>query len=258
MNKTSDIAIFDCHFHIIEKEFPLQVNNGYIPDEFTIENYYDRLRDYSIQGGAVVSGSFQGFDQTYLTSALKRLGPGFVGVTQLPETVTDEEILDLDRHGVKAVRFNLNRGGSAGSEDLVPMANRVYDLVGWHVELYLGADSLISLKDKIPGLPKVAIDHLGISDTNLEILLNLLRDGLAIKATGFGRLDLNVNDTLRKIHEVSPNVLMFGTDLPSTRARRVYSDQDFYNVIEVLGEDQAERVFSTNALNFYGLENTSS
>ena len=55
MNKTSDIAIFDCHFHIIEKEFPLQVNNGYIPDEFTIENYYDRLRDYSIQGGAVVS-----------------------------------------------------------------------------------------------------------------------------------------------------------------------------------------------------------
>ena len=258
MNKTSDIALFDCHFHIIEKEFPLQANKGYIPDEFTIENYYERLRDYSIQGGAVVSGSFQGFDQTYLTSALKRLGPGFVGVTQLPVTVTDEEILDLDRHGVKAVRFNLNRGGSAGSEDLVPMANRIYDLVGWHVELYLGADSLISLKDKIPGLPKVAIDHLGISDTNLEILLSLVRDGLAIKATGFGRLDLNVNDTLRKIHEVSPNVLMFGTDLPSTRARRVYSDQDFYNVIEVLGEDEAEKVFSTNALNFYGLENTSS
>ena len=257
MNKTSDIALFDCHFHIIEKEFPLQANNGYIPDEFTIENYYERLRDYSIQGGAVVSGSFQGFDQTYLTSTLERMGPGFVGVTQLPATATDEEILDLDRHGVKAVRFNLNRGGSAGSEDLVPLANRVYDLAGWHVELYLGADSLISLKDKIPGLPKVAIDHLGISDTNLEILLSLLRDGLAIKATGFGRLDLNVSDTLRKIHEVSSNVLMFGTDLPSTRAPRVYSDEDFYRVIEVLGEHEAEKVFSKNALNFYGAENTS-
>ena len=257
MNKTSDFPIFDCHFHIIEKEFPLQANNGYIPDEFTIEHYYERLREYSIQGGAVVSGSFQGFDQTYLKSALRRLGPGFVGVTQLPETVTDEEILDLDRHGVKAVRFNLNRGGSAGSEDLVPMANRVYDLVGWHVELYLGADSLLSLKDKIPGLPKVAIDHLAISDTNLEILLSLLRDALAIKATGFGRLDLNVNDTLRKIHEANPNVLMFGTDLPSTRARKVYSDQDFYSVIEVLGEYEAEKVFSHNALKFYGLGNAS-
>ncbi|HCE77106.1 MAG TPA: 2-pyrone-4,6-dicarboxylate hydrolase, partial [Dehalococcoidia bacterium] len=57
--------------------------------------------------------------------------------------------------------------------------------------------------------------------------------------------------------EANPNVLMFGTDLPSTRARKVYSDQDFYSVIEVLGEYEAEKVFSQNALNFYGLENTS-
>ena len=99
----SIISLFDCHFHIIEKEFPLQANNGYIPDEFTIEDYRDRLSDYSIQGGAVVSGSFQGFDQTYLTSALNRLGPGFVGVTQLPVTVTDEEILDfIAREGESA------------------------------------------------------------------------------------------------------------------------------------------------------------
>ena len=35
-------------------------------------------------GGAVVSGSFQGFDQSYLLDALDQLGPSFVGVTQLP------------------------------------------------------------------------------------------------------------------------------------------------------------------------------
>ena len=107
MNKTSDIAIFDCHFHIIEKEFPLQVNNGYIPDEFTIENYYDRLRDYSIQGGAVVSGSFHVFTQTYLTSALNRLGPAFVGVHQLHDTVNAAELLDCDRTGRLASRHTI-------------------------------------------------------------------------------------------------------------------------------------------------------
>ncbi|HBR65484.1 MAG TPA: hypothetical protein DEA18_06760, partial [Dehalococcoidia bacterium] len=142
------------------------------------------------------SGSFQGFDQTYLLAALKRLGAGFVGVTQLPATVSDEEILNLNDHGVRGVRFNLNRGGSAGVEDLVSMAKRIYDLVGWHVELYLGAESLSYLEDKIPALPKVCIDHLGISDSNFEILLNLIRDGLAIKATGFGRVDLNVEETI--------------------------------------------------------------
>ena len=253
MNKINNLPFFDSHFHIIENGYPIQSNNGYIPTKFTVEDYLERVHSYSVKGGAVVSGSFQGFDQTYLTSALEKLGPDFVGVTQLPSTVSDEEILDLDRHGVKAVRFNLNRGGSADAEDLVSMANRIYDLAGWHVELYLGAESLSHLKDKIPALPKVAIDHLGISDSNLEILLPLIRDGLTVKATGFGRINLDIEETLIKIHEVSPDTLMFGTDLPSTRARREYSDQDFYSVLEVLREDEAEKVFSKNALNFYGV-----
>jgi len=170
--------------------------------------------------------------------------------------ITILEILNLNDHGVRGVRFNLNRGGSAGVEDLVSMAKRICDLVGWHIELYLGAESLSYLEDKIPALPKVCIDHLGISDSNFEILLNLIRDGLAIKATGFGRVDLNVEETIREIHKVSPDALMFGTDLPSTRARRVYSDQDFYTVLDVLGENEAQKVFSENAINFYGLEKT--
>ena len=256
MNKITRLPIFDCHFHIISKNYPLESNNGYLPDEFSINDYYERVYGYTLKGGAVVSGSFQGFDQTYLLAALKSLGAEFVGVTQLPATVSDEEILNLNDHGVRGVRFNLNRGGSAGVEDLVSMAKRIYDLAGWHVELYLGTESLSYLEDKIPALPKVCIDHLGISDSNFEILLNLIRDGLAIKATGFGRVDLNVEETIREIHKVSPDALMFGTDLPSTRARRVYSDQDFYTVLDVLGENEAQKVFSKNAINFYGLEKT--
>jgi len=79
---------------------------------------------------------------------------------------------------------------------------------------------------------------------------------LAIKATGFGRVDLNVEEAITKIHKVSPDALMFGTDLPSTRARRVYSDKDYYTVLDILGENEAQKVFSQNAINFYGLEIT--
>lgn len=61
-------------------------------------------------GGAVVSGSFQGFDQDYLVAALKELGPSYVGVTQLPFSVSAEEILRLHRGGVRAIRFNFKRG----------------------------------------------------------------------------------------------------------------------------------------------------
>ena len=70
-----------------------------MPDAFTSEDYLDRLKAVDLCGGAVVSGSFQAFDQTYLFHALKVLGPSFVGVTQVPETVSDQELKELNSAG---------------------------------------------------------------------------------------------------------------------------------------------------------------
>src|SRR5699024_11528202 len=83
----------------------------------------------------IVSGFFQGFDQGYLLKALKQMGPTYCGVTQLPFTVKDDEILELHNKGMKALRFNVKRGGSEDLSKLDYLARRVYDLVGWHSEL---------------------------------------------------------------------------------------------------------------------------
>lgn len=99
--------IFDAHLHIIDPAHPLVENNGYLPDPFDVAAYRARINGLGIAGGAVVSGSFQAFDQGYLVDALQALGPSYVGVTQLSETVTGEEILRLDDAGVRAVRFNV-------------------------------------------------------------------------------------------------------------------------------------------------------
>ncbi len=72
-----------------------------------------------------------------------------------------------------------------------------------------------------------------------------------IKATGFGRVDFDVRPALAAIYRENPAALMFGTDLPSTRAPRPYADEDFYTVIEALGEAAARKVFYTNAMAFY-------
>ncbi|MBQ0711800.1 MAG: 2-pyrone-4,6-dicarboxylate hydrolase, partial [Porticoccus sp.] len=108
----NQFEIFDSHFHIIDHQFPLAPNNGYLPTEFSHNDYLDRMKPYDLCGGAIVSGSFQAFDQSYLVNALNQLGPAFVGVTQLPVTVSDDDIIQLDHAGVRAVRFNLKRGGS--------------------------------------------------------------------------------------------------------------------------------------------------
>lgn len=243
--------LFDSHFHIIDHQYPLVANNGFLPNEFTCQDYLSRMAAYDLCGGAVVSGSFQAFDQHYLVDALKKLGPSFVGVTQLPATVTDEEIIRLNKAGVRAVRFNLKRGGSEGIRHLSSMAARVYELAGWHVELYVDSAELSDLYDILIGLPAVSIDHLGLSQSGLGTLIQLAEKDVRIKATGFGRVDFNVKRALQDLYSANPRSLMFGTDLPSTRAPIPYSDDDFLLVVDALDQDGVENVFSQNACDFY-------
>ncbi len=244
--------LFDSHFHVIDPNFPLVPNKDFLPDAFTAEAYLKRMQGYDLVGGAVVSGSFQTFDQGYLLAALKRLGSGFVGVTQVPASITDDELSLLDNVGIKAVRFNLKRGGSEDVKYLDYMAKRVFELFGWHVELYVDSADLTELKSVIAALPSVSIDHLGLSSSGLPDIRDLLEKNIKLKACGFGRVDFDVKKELPKLYAINPDALMFGSDLPSTRAPRAYKDSDYILVQEALKDDQAcQAIFSKNAQNFY-------
>ena len=244
------VNIFDGHMHIIDKRFPLVENNGFLPEEFTTDDYLANSKTFNLLGGAIVSGSFQCFDQTYLLDTLERLGPSFVGVTQLPVTVTDQEILRLDDAGVRALRFNVKRGGSEELACLEEMALRVHDLADWHVELYVESSVLDQLSSRLLSLPAVSIDHLGLSKQGFGSLLRLVEKGVKVKATGFGRVDFDIKAALRDLYRANPTALIFGTDRPSTRAPRPYSDQDILTVIDALG-DAADQVLHENAIVFY-------
>ncbi len=78
--------IFDAHFHIIDNRYPLIKNQGYLPPPFKVDDYLKWAQKLNIQGGAIVSGSFQGFDTSYLFQALKNLRPQFVGVANISFT----------------------------------------------------------------------------------------------------------------------------------------------------------------------------
>jgi len=243
--------LFDAHLHIIDSRFSLTPNNGYLPDEFNCSDYLQRMAPYQLLGGAIVSGSFQAFDQTYLVAALREMGPSFVGVTQLPPSATDEEVLSLHAAGVRAVRFNLKRGGSAEIDQLDRMAHRFYDLASWHVELYADSTDLPELFNTLNSLPVVSIDHLGLSRMGFPTLLQLAERGIRVKATGFGRVNFDVRVALQQLYAANPDSLMFGTDLPSTRAPRPYRDEDIALVGDVLGEEGIRKVLYENAIALY-------
>lgn len=247
------MSLIDAHCHIIDPRFPLVENQGYLPPAFTVADYRARTAGLEIAGGVVVSGSFQAFDQGYLTDALAALGAGFVGVTNLPPDATDETVLALDRAGVRAARFNLKRGGTQGVGALDRVARRVHELAGWHVELYADARELTAMVPALVTLPKLSIDHLGMSAEGLPTLLKLVDAGVRVKATGFGRVDLDPATALRAVAAANPEALMFGTDLPSTRARRPFDEADIDLLRETLGEDLARRALHDNAQAFYRL-----
>lgn len=226
-------------------------NQGYTPPSFTINDYYKAVENLHIKGGAIVSGSFQGFDQGYLINALQQLGPSFCGVTQLPYTVSDQEIVNLHDKGVRALRFNIKRGGSADLSQLDFFARRVHDLVGWHSELYMDAKDLPDIMTTLEKLPAISIDHLGISEEGLPYLLKLVDKGVHVKATGFGRVKLNVERTLKAIFDINPDALMFGTDLPSTRAKRLFNFEDVLLIQQLFDEQASEKILYSNAVKWY-------
>lgn len=245
------LPIFDSHLHIIDPRFPLIPNKGYLPDAFTCEDYRAQTAHLNITGGAVVSGSFQGMDQTYLEDALKTLGPGFVGVTNLPVDTADEDILSLNDNGVRAVRFNLKRGGSEVIQHLTSLAHQVHELAGWHIELYVDSTDLPQLFDRLRSLPKISIDHLGLSKAGFDTLLKLIERGAHVKATGFSRTDLDIPQAVKDICNANPEALMFGTDLPSTRAPRPYSHDDLQQLIDALDPSLVNAVLVDNAQRLY-------
>ncbi|MDA8440072.1 MAG: amidohydrolase family protein [Propionibacterium sp.] len=245
-------AVFDAHVHVIDPRFPLVPNDGYLPEPFTVADYRTAVRPLNVVGGAVVSGSFQGFDTSYLVDALGRLGAGFVGVCTIPPITPDSVIRRLDAVGVRAVRVNLFRGGSANLDAAMMLARRVHDLAGWHTELYLDAADLPDLEAALAGLPQIVIDHLGMRDDASGALLRLVGRGAVVKATGLGRVaHRDPGAVARAVLDANPHGLVFGTDLPSTRARRPYTHADLETILSWLEPDQVDAVTHRNAERLY-------
>ena len=245
------MKIFDAHFHIINFDFPIFENQGFTPEEYNVADYKSATSLYELVGGAVVSGSFQKYDQDYLIDALPKLGKSYVGVANIPIDLKHSELEYLNDHNIVAVRFNLKRGGSEVLKNLEYLSNKLYEEFGWHTELYVDSSKLEDLDGVLRKLKKFSIDHIGLSKGGLKSLYAWADKGVKIKATGFGRVDFDPIPVLQDIHHINPSALMFGTDLPSTRATVPFSHSDVELIADNFDEASQEKIFYKNALSWY-------
>ncbi|MHC5250658.1 amidohydrolase family protein [Enterococcus sp. LJL90] len=251
------MEIFDSHFHIIDPKFPIIENNGFTPDFYTVENYRSQLHKMGIHsiGGVVVSGSFQGYDQTYFADALTKLGPNFLGVSQLPSNITDYELTRLNTIGIRGIRFNLYRGITENLTEIEYFSKKVFDLLGWHTEFYLNLDtSTTELDNLILSLPKASVDHIGMGRNSEEKLKKFISNGIPIRVTGFGRVEYSFKEIsllLPRLYAENPSGLLFGTDLPSTRSRKKFSLTDIELLKNIFSEIELENLLVNNGKRWY-------
>lgn len=248
-------AVFDCHFHILDPAFPPIPNEGYLPPAYPVGDYLPEMAGLGLRpiGGVIVTASFQGDDPSYLRPALAALGPTWRAVIPFDPTLPDAEIDALNGLGVRAMRLNIRRGGGADPTDLLRTAERIADLAGWHMEFYLDAAALAALRDSFARLPKLAIDHMGLSGDALPDLLALAARGAGIKATGFSRFRGDPGDALRRLQAENPGALMFGSDLPSTRAPRRFGKDDIEIFHDAFPPAERRAVLFENGARFYGV-----
>jgi len=248
--------LFDSHCHIIDHRFPIVPNQGYTPPNFPLEDYLAQVKPLGVVAGAVVSGSFQANDQTYLMDTLPRLGTGWVGVTQIPNDHPDAEIVKLNAIGIRAVRFNVFRGRIDSVDQIAALSTRAHAVAGWHSEIYADAAALKPHVDRLVKLPQFCIDHLGMTEEGLPVLLDLVAAGWKVKATGFGRVKMDVPKMLEAVAKKSPNALVFGTDIPSTRAQRPFLASDIDLIEKVIGPELAKKAFWDNPIALYRVKAT--
>ena len=90
-----------------------------------------------------------------------------------------------------------------------------------------------------------------MTEAGVPVVLDLVVAGAKVKATGFGRVKLDVARTLERIAAKNSGALVFGTDIPSTRADRPFAATDISLVERVLGPELAAKAFWANPVALY-------
>ncbi|MFC5140415.1 amidohydrolase family protein [Actinomycetospora rhizophila] len=162
----------DAHCHVFGpgERFPFAPERKYTPTDAGREQLF-ALRDHlGIARQVVVQATCHGTDNRALVDALDAADGRARGVAAVRGDVTDRELADLDRAGVRGVRFNFVKRlvDAVPTDELAAVAERIAPL-GWHVVVYFEAADLPDLEDFLGRLPvPVVVDHMGRPDVTRD------------------------------------------------------------------------------------------
>ena len=222
----------DSHIHIYDPRFPASRPASRLTRNATVADYRMLQKRLGTSRAVVVQPAAYGFDNAVTLDAIAQLGIANArAVAVVPPTITDAELREMDRLGVRGVRFTQHDPKTAvTTPDMIePVAARIADL-GWHVQIHMLADRLAEMAEMIARLPcTIVIDHMarippaqGVDHPAFDLVKRLLDSGRTwVKLSG-AYLDtragppgyIDVRAVARALIRYAPDRCVWGSDWP--------------------------------------------
>jgi 2-pyrone-4,6-dicarboxylate lactonase len=231
---TPPAGAVDAHCHVFgpEETFPFAPERKYTPCDAPKEILWQRRDFLGFDKNVIVQATCHGTDNRATLDAIASSGGRAKGVAFVDESFTDAQLRELDRGGIRGVRFNfIKRLVDSTPRDVMQrIAARVAPL-GWHVVVYFEQAELEEMGAFLTALPTVLVfDHMacpdvreGVEGPKFQRFLRFLDANHArcyTKVTCPERFTLagppydDVVPFARAIVERFPDRVLWGTDWP--------------------------------------------
>lgn len=250
----------DCHLHIYDPRFPMAWPNLRAVTDASVREYRMLQARIGTTRAVVVQPSAYGIDNRVTLDAIAQLGPERTrGIAVAHPTIGDDELAAMHDGGIRGLRFSLHDPHAAvvAAGMIEPLAHRVH-VLGWHVQLHLRGDQIVSMASMIERLPcTIVLDHLGrmpqpegVHHAAFGIVKRLLDTGRVwVKVSG-PYLDsregspryADVMPVAKALIAHAPRRLVWGSDWPHPTERdRKPDDAALLDLLEEWTGDEAVR-----------------
>jgi D-galactarolactone isomerase len=151
----------DTHMHFYNARYPTAPTAKITPPDVSVADYRKVQARLGLERVVVVQPTTYGADNRRTLDSIAEIGPSARGVAVVDQNVTDAELEQLTKAGIRGVRFHMLPGGALEWDVLDAVAARVVPF-GWHLQLQLDGGLFPEREAAIKRFPgTLVIDHIG-------------------------------------------------------------------------------------------------